>query len=58
MATDVDSINAMFRQTAKQIVRDCYRFLRNEKGMTALQAWNKMKQWRADPLGPPRPTYW
>lgn len=58
MDNEVASINKMFRQVARQIVVDCYRFLRHEKGMTALQAWNKMQQWRTEPSLPPRPTYW
>lgn len=58
MEADVAAINRMFRQTAKQLVRECYLFLRREKGLTALQAWNKMQQWRTEPSLTPRPTYW
>ena len=54
MAND---INKMFKDAAKQIVNDCYRYLRHECGMTALQAWNKMQQWRKETSLPPMPTY-
>jgi hypothetical protein len=58
MAHEVEAINQMFRQVAKQIVRDCYLFLRREKGMTALQAWRQMQTWRTEPNLPPCPTYY